>query len=153
MGPADDPAPLLSVCVHWHFPSLLLLGRRLIFNEFLFRASSQRGDCVCCFIGFRRRPRGNGISQDFPLPEKEPNSDELGGHGLARVIGRFKGEFQAGPHARSCIMSNDNFSPVLGSGFCCVASRSGKGGHQQLSPVSYLCSSSPGKRPSAEARG
>lgn len=41
------------------------------------------------------------LVRTFSCRGKKPNSDELRGHGLARVIGKFKGEFQTGPQTRS----------------------------------------------------
>ena len=66
---------ILSLVSTGTFPFLLLLGRWLIFNEFLLCASSLLGDCVCCFIWFWQKPKGSVLVRTYSCQWKKHNSN------------------------------------------------------------------------------
>lgn len=57
------------------FPHFLLLGRRLVVNEFLLLISSLLGDCICWFILFWKHPWGSGLVSIFRYLWKTSSSN------------------------------------------------------------------------------
>lgn len=68
---------VLSLVSTGTFPFLLLLGRWLIFNEFLLCASSLLGDCICCFIWFWQKSWSSILVRTLVASEKNPTQTSL----------------------------------------------------------------------------